>query len=75
MQLLSIFAQNLKVRFVKYALKLQCFGFIVVFSLNCIATNFVTDLLRFNVIYDATVALHYTAECRSLVIAIEILVP
>ena len=34
-----------------------------------------TDLLRFNAIYDATVAVHYTVECSTLVTTLEILVP
>ena len=61
LQLESIFAQKVKVRFEKYALKLQYFSFILVFSLNFI-TSSLTDWQRLHVFNDATISLHYTVD-------------
>ena len=71
MQLLSIFAQNVKTWFEKYALKIQYFSIILVFSLNCIRTSFVRDWLRLNIIYDAAVGLRYGSSATTL----DVLVP
>ena len=49
----------------------KSFTLIVVFSLSCIATSFVTDGLCFNVIYDATVGLYYLSSATIQ----EVLVP
>ena len=50
--------------FEKYALKLQCFSLILVLSLNCVTTNFVTYWFRPNVIYDATVGMHKDVQLQ-----------